>query len=428
MKIRAITIGQKVPFLSENVVLENFLKEKLSKFSIFNQELINAFKTEGIEVQTKRLSTQPLLSYEQQLYERNLNQTILEFHDEFALIERYIDYYNFDYFACCSVLADQQIDKYGVYEKLLLNEVPSFIKRKQKFFTSISVASTGNGINLSALRSCAKIIKNLSNPDPFKNLNFCVSANVKPDTPFFPASYHLNEQPCFSLALEMADEVVKVFEEASSFTNAQVKLRERFTYIYNLLNEICTKIASKYEINFHGIDFSAAPYPTINQSIGTAFEKLKYEYFGSHGSLLGVALIKNAIPHFNNIIGFSGFMPSVLEDFTIAKSLADNKISLDTLLLYSTICGTGLDCVPLPGDITEQELFYILLDICTIAIRLNKPLTARLMPIIGKKAGDEVEFDFEYFAPSKIMDIRRITSKNDPNLYNSKEKSFNFIK
>ena len=428
MKIRAITIGQKVPFLSESVILENFLKEKLSKFSIFNQELVDTFKRVGIEVQTKRLSTQPLLSYEQQLYERNLNQTILELHDQFALIERYIDYYNFDYFACCSVLADQQIDKYGVYEKLLLNELPSFIKRKEKLFSSLPVASTENGINLSALRSCAKIIKTLSDPDPFKNLNFCVSANVKPDTPFFPASYHLNEQPCFSLALEMADEVVKVLEVAKSFTDAQVKLRERFISIYTLLNEISNKIAAKYDIIFHGMDFSPAPYPTADQSIGTAFEKLNYEYFGSHGSLLGVALIKNAIPHLDNIIGFSGFMPSVLEDFTIAKSLADDNISLDTLLLYSTICGTGLDCVPLPGDIKEQELFYILLDMCTISIRLNKPLTARLMPIIGKKAGDDVEFDFEYFAPSKIMDIRRIMGKNEKDLYNSKEKSFNFIK
>lgn len=428
MKIRAITIGQKLPFLSESVVLENFLKEKLNKFNIFNQELINTLKTEDIEVQTKRLSTQPLLSYEQPLYNRNLNQTILELHDEFALIERYVEYYNFDYFACCSVLADQQIEKYGVYEKLLLNELPSFIKRKEKLFTSLPVGSTENGINLSALRSSAKIIKDLSNPDPFKNLNFCVSANVKPDTPFFPASYHLDEKPCFSLALEMADEVVKVFEGSKGFSDAQLKLRERFNNIYILLNEICTKISTKYDIHFHGMDFSPAPYPTINQSIGTAFEKLNYEYFGSHGSLLGVALIKNAIPHFHNVIGFSGFMPSVLEDFTIAKSLAEDKISLDTLLLYSTICGTGLDCVPLPGDITEQELFYILLDMCTISVRLNKPLTARLMPIIGKKAGDDVEFDFEYFAPSKIMDIKRIMSKNEQDLFNSKEKSFNFIK
>ena len=92
------------------------------------------------------------------------------------------------------------------------------------------------------------------------------------------------------------------------------------------------------------------------------------------------------------------------------------------------MCGTGLDCVPLTGDITEQELFYILLDICTISLRLNKPLTARLMPIPGKEAGDDVEFDFEYFAPSKIMNIRRLAGVNKNDIFHSKEKSFKFLK
>ncbi|MFX0048867.1 MAG: DUF711 family protein, partial [Candidatus Hermodarchaeota archaeon] len=91
-----------------------------------------------------------------------------------------------------------------------------------------------------------------------------------------------------------------------------------------------------------------------------------------------------------------------------------------------TICGTGLDCVPLPGNITERELFYILLDLCTISLRLNKPLTARLMPIPDKNVGDIVDFDFEYFASSKVLDVRRLQStEND--LFSSKEKSITFL-
>jgi hypothetical protein len=91
------------------------------------------------------------------------------------------------------------------------------------------------------------------------------------------------------------------------------------------------------------------------------------------------------------------------------------------------MCGTGLDCVPLPGDISIRELFYILLDICTISLRLRKPLTARLMPIPGKKAGDEINFDFEYFAPSKIMSIRRLKDEGKNDLFKSKQKGFKFV-
>jgi uncharacterized protein (UPF0210 family) len=428
MRIRAITIGEKIPYLTDNSSFEMNLEKNLQKFALFNNDLIEQLKKSDLNVQTKRLSSQPILSYDQQLYEKNLNENLVKIHDQLSIAERIISKYGIDYFASCALLADEQILKYGVYEKLLLNEVPEFIKRRDNFFSSIQVASSENGINLSALSSGAKIIKELSDPDPFKNLNFCISSNVSPDTPFFPAAYHTSENPSFSLALEIADEVVKVFETSKNINDAQVKLRAHFEEIYDTLIKICDPLATKHKIKFHGIDFSPAPYPSVERSIGTAFEKLNYEYFGAYGSLLAVALITNAIPKKDKIIGFSGFMPSVLEDFTIARSLIENNFSLDTLLLYATLCGTGLDCIPLPGDITEKELFYILLDICTISLRLKKPLTARLMPIPGKEAGDDVKFDFEYFAPSKIMDIRRLKGIKSNDIYSQKIKDFNFIK
>ena len=152
------------------------------------------------------------------------------------------------------------------------------------------------------------------------------------------------------------------------------------------------------------------------------------EYFVAIGTLTGVALIKNSIPvDKEKVIGFSGFFQPVLEDFILSKRLAEGKFNLDSLLLYTTMCGAGLDVIPLPGDITEKELFYILLDLCTISIRLNKPLTARLMPIPGRNVGDEVEFDFEYFAPSRIIDFRRLTDNNKDDLFNSNEKFFKFL-
>ncbi|NHJ25110.1 MAG: DUF711 family protein [Candidatus Lokiarchaeota archaeon] len=428
MRIRAITIGQKIPYLIDNKNFELNLESNLQKFNHFNNDLTERFKDINIDVQTKRLCSQPILSYDQQLYEKNLNETLNKIHEQLAIVENLILNHGIDYFASCAVLADEQILKYGVYEKLLLNEVPQFIKKRDAFFTSLHVASSENGINLSALRSGAKIIKNLSEPDPFKNLNFCVSSNISPDTPFFPAAYHMLEKPAFSIALEMADEVIKVFEASKNVHEAQIKLREHFEQIYENLVNICEIVAKTHNIEFHGIDFSPAPYPLIEKSIGKAIEMLNYEYFGAHGSLLGVALIKNAIPKKDKIIGFSGFMPSVLEDFVIAKNLAENNFNLDTLLLYATMCGTGLDCVPLPGDITEKELFYILLDICTISLRLNKPLTARLMPIPGKKAGDEVKFNFEYFAPSKVMEIRRLKNTKTNDIFSQKIKNFNFLK
>ena len=288
MKVRAITIGQAIPFLYKNETILSFMQEKLSSFSSFNKEIIGLFEDVNIEVQTKRFCSQPLFSYDNKLfYEKNLKDTLVDINSQLKFLQEIFDDYNIDYFACCMMLA-HQIQDLGIFEKLLLDDVPLFIKNNSKFFTSLPVASTKEGINLSALKSGAKIIKNLSDPDPFNNLQFCVSSNVNPNVPFFPAAYHFSPKPAFSLALEMADEVVNVIEDSKTIKDAQNNLLAKFNEIYDVLTQISEKVGRKFNIEFKGIDFSPAPFPEVDKSIGTAIEKLGFEYFGSNGTLTGL--------------------------------------------------------------------------------------------------------------------------------------------
>ena len=103
-------------------------------------------------------------------------------------------------------------------------------------------------------------------------------------------------------------------------------------------------------------------------------------------------------------------MLPVLEDQTMADRSRDRLFGVDDLLLYSAVCGTGLDTLPLPGDVSEDELAGVLLDVATLAVRLGKPLTARLMPLPGKRAGDPTEFDFSYFANGCVLDAKGLGS------------------
>ena len=98
-------------------------------------------------------------------------------------------------------------------------------------------------------------------------------------------------------------------------------------------------------------------------------------------------------------------MLPVLEDYGLAQRNTEESYNLTDLLLYSSVCGTGLDTIPLPGDVSEDKLYALLLDIASLAIKLNKPLSARLMPIPHKKAGEMTGYTFEYFVNSKIMKI-----------------------
>ncbi|MFX1338285.1 MAG: DUF711 family protein [Promethearchaeota archaeon] len=427
MRIRAITIGQNFPIFYEFLETEAFLEEKLEKFKPFFNGLIEEFKRINLPVETKRICSQPLLMYESQLtYRKDVQETLSLLHEEFSILQKLFKKYGIDYFACSTMLADE-LGHFGIFEKLILDEFDKYLKEFPSLFTSIPVISE-NKISFPALKSAAKIIKKLSEPDPFKNLQFCVSCNVPPNTPFFPAAYHSNsDKPAFSIALEMADEIISIFNKASNLKEAKFNLEKRFDEIYEEVLKISERISYKYNLEFKGMDFAPAPFPRFDRSIGTAIESFGIEYFGGHGSLFAIALIANSIPKKEKVIGFSGVMLPVLEDFTLSLRLKEKKFTIDTLLLYSTVCGTGLDCVPLPGSITERELFYILLDLSTISIAHHKPLTARLMPIPGKEAGDDVKFDFEYFSPSKVMDIKRLSDSKKNDIFKRNEDIFNFL-
>jgi hypothetical protein len=104
-------------------------------------------------------------------------------------------------------------------------------------------------------------------------------------------------------------------------------------------------------------------------------------------------------------VGFCGLMLPVLEDTVLARRAQAGQLTINDLLLLSTICGTGLDCIPLPGAIETETLRDILLDVASLSLRLDKALTARLLPFPAKVAGDSLSFGFEYFVDGVVMSI-----------------------
>jgi len=81
-------------------------------------------------------------------------------------------------------------------------------------------------------------------------------------------------------------------------------------------------------------------------------------------------------------------------------------LSIDALLAYSSVCGTGLDTVPLPGDVSEETLAKIIGDMAVLAFKWKKPLTARLQPVYGKKAGEMSQFDDPFLVNAKLHPVR----------------------
>jgi uncharacterized protein (UPF0210 family) len=283
------------------------------------------------------------------------------------------------------------------------------LQATQDVFISGMLTTPQGEVSLSAVHACAEIIAGAATatPDGFTNLRFGALANVGPWVPFLPAAYHQGERPAFALAMECADLAYSAVRKARTLAAARAEIITTIEAQALALTSMANHVAQQYDIDFRGIDFSLAPYPEQWCSLGAALEALGLPALGSGGSLAAAAFLADTLDRGSWLrAGFNGMMMPVLEDSTLAARAAQGTFTVQDLLMYSAVCGTGLDTVPLPGDASAGQIAALLLDVAALALRLNKPLTARLMPIPGKKAGDPTDFDFSYFAPGAVMPLR----------------------
>ncbi len=381
MRIRSITVFVHPRWPISELVLQ--------KAGIFAQHAREVYQNAGYEVQTVRLATPP-------------------FH-EFLVPEDYLNFVN-----KMEVLAHSEGFEYvslGPASPQKLNsykEIPDMLARTGNVFLSGHLTTSEGEISLPAVRACAEVIHRAAplEKNGFANLRFAALANVPPWAPFFPAAYHEGKTPAFALALEAADLAVDIFTQAQTLEEARAKLIEVVQDHARMLEEKGAYLASTYQFEFKGLDFTLAPFPGQHTSMGHALELLGVPALGLSGSLAAAAFLTDTLDRAAYArTGFNGLMLPLLEDSTLAQRGAEGILNITDLLLYSAVCGTGLDTLPLPGDTSVGQLQAILLDLAALALRLNKPLTARLMPIPGKQAGEPTGFDFEYFANSRVLQV-----------------------
>ena len=286
--------------------------------------------------------------------------------------------------------------------------IPEIFRTTETVFLTGKMINQRNEISLAAVRACAKIITEIStyNPNGFQNLYFSALANVPAGTPFFPSAYWEGEGTGFALALEAADLAVEAFSNAETLREARKLYIERLESEAGKLESIGESLSKEYGVPFLGLDLTPAPFISVERSVGTALEKLGVRSVGLHGSLAAAAFLMDAIDRARyKKIGFNGLMLPILEDAVLAKRVEEDTLTIKDLLLMSSVCGTGLDTVPLSGDVSKEQVASVLLDVASLSSRLQKPLTARLMPIPGKRAGEKTTFDFPFFVNSCVMAI-----------------------
>lgn len=268
---------------------------------------------------------------------------------------------------------------------------------------SLNIASDTHGVHTENLSSAAEIMLALSRvvPDGSANFRFAAAAQVPAGTPFFPVAHHEGSES-LALGLESASLVYEIVADLKDPARAEAVLRARLNEVLLPIERSAQAFAQLEQCRYLGIDPS--PAPGLDRSIGAAVEALSGEPFGSAATLHACAQLTGAFKSLSiQSCGYSGLFLPVLEDEVLAQRALERRYNLQQLLLYSTVCGTGLDCIPLAGDVPPAAIARVLHDVAALATRLRKPLSARLMPIPGKRSGESARIESPWLTESLVF-------------------------
>jgi uncharacterized protein (UPF0210 family) len=383
LRVRTITAGVEMKRASDAT--------PILEAAEFLRKARDAYTAQAIEVQTLRLATQPLAQY------------LRDWNSEAAL----------DTLAALDKLAvDNQmvlslgpvLDRDG-YVEGFADWAVELIKRTQNISFTCAVTSNGGDIRHQAVRTAAEAIHAIAagTPGGVGNFRFAAAANIPAGTPFFPAAW-FDQSRSFSIGLESPNLLTRSFREAPGMDEGKARLAREMDSATRSISELAQILAREMEWDYLGID--ASPAPGLDASIGEAIEALTGAPFGGPATLAGCAAITDVLKSLTvKTCGYSGLMLPVLEDKVLAQRAAEGRYGVSELLLYSSVCGTGLDVVPLPGDTSVDALAATIRDVAALSAKYSKPLSARLFPAPGKQAGETVSFDNPHLTEAVVMTL-----------------------
>lgn len=374
MKIRTITTGIPLPFSPYH----------LQRAAKFNTDCRDYFEANGYEVQTTRVSSQ--------IWDEARDvDTILSLESDAQ--ELGIEFLNLG-----TILPGKR------HTESHINRVADVIVQSEILYATVTLTTQSGHIASDITESTAEVIQQIAHRTDagYGNLRFAALMNCPPNTPFFPAAFWHDSSTNFGIGWQAADLVQHAFTDA---TNLEIGLQNLKTIMEiegQKIVSLAETFAQECGIKFVGIDVS--PAPMGDESIAYAMEQQLPGLFGERGTLTVAAGLTRTLRTLDlPLCGYSGLMLPVLEDVVLGKRSEAGYFNLDSLLLYSSVCGTGLDTIPVPGDVSTTQLASILTDVAALSTQLTKPLSVRLFPVPGCSAGDMTQFDSPYLTNTRVM-------------------------
>ena len=296
----------------------------------------------------------------------------------------------------------------------LIESLPEALSTTGRVCSSINVASSRSGINMDAVARMGEQIKAPAEASRDSNGLACaklvVFANIPQDVPFMAGAYLGVGEPdvVINVGVSGPGVVRKAIDRAlargCNDKGERLTLMDMTAVIKNTAYKVTrvgeiigTEVAQRLGLPFGVADLSLAPTPAVGDSVGEIFQSLGLSSIGAPGSTAVLAMLNDAVKKggsfaSSSVGGLSGAFIPVSEDSCIEAAAASGQLSLEKLEAMTSVCSVGLDMIAIPGDTPASTIAAIIADESAIGVINHKTTAVRVIPVPGKKAGEEVSF------------------------------------
>ena len=308
---------------------------------------------------------------------------------------------------------------FGPGDYALIESIPQALAETERVCSSVNIGSTKAGINMDAVakmghivRECAELTADNNCFGAAKLVIFC---NAPEDNPFMAGAFHgVGEPDCVvNVGVSGPGVVRAALAKATDANITEVAdIVKRTAFKVTRMGQLVAQEASRRLcVPFGIVDLSLAPTPAVGDSVAHILEEMGLECCGAHGTTACLALLNDAVKKggvmaSSHVGGLSGAFIPVSEDAGMIDAARCGALSLTKLEAMTAVCSVGLDMIAIPGDTPAEIISAILADEAAIGMVNSKTTAIRLIPAIGKKPGEDMEFG-GLFGSAPIMDVNR---------------------
>ena len=309
---------------------------------------------------------------------------------------------------------------FGPGDEAFLDSIPEALAETNLVCSSVNIGSTKVGINMDAVRKMGEIVRKsaelTADRECIGAAKLVVFCNAPEDNPFMAGAFHGPGEPdsVINVGVSGPGVVRAALTKADGLDITQVAdLIKKTAFKITRMGQLVAQEASRrLDVPFGIIDLSLAPTPAVGDSVAYILEEMGLESCGAHGTTAALAMLNDAVKKggvmaSSHVGGLSGAFIPVSEDAGMIKAARSGALEAMT-----AVCSVGLDMIVIPGDTSAEIISGIIADEAAIGMVNSKTTAVRVIPAIGKKPGEEIDFG-GLLGYGPIMDVNR----NDPSKF-----------